>query len=118
MYQKLLIVLLSLASASVFSQTKVSGYVFDVNDHPVAYANVLFKGTTEGTITNEEGRFYLESDNTQQTLVVSFLGYETLEIPLEKKVNYNLRFVLKEEASSLNEVVIIAGKQSKKESRI
>ncbi|HKK11287.1 MAG TPA: DUF5686 family protein, partial [Flavobacteriaceae bacterium] len=63
-----------------------------------------------------EGRFYLESDNTQQTLVISFLGYKTLEIPLEKKVNYNLNIVLKEEASALNEIVINAGKQSKKES--
>ena len=113
---KLFLVFFCLIIASVSSQTKVSGYVFDENDEPVAYANVLFKGTTEGTITNEEGRFYLESDDTQQTLVVSFLGYETLEIPLEKKVNYNLRFVLKEEASALNEVVIVAGKQSKKES--
>ena len=101
---------------SVFSQTKVSGHVFDENGEPVAYANVLFKGTTEGTITNEEGRFYLESANTQQILVLSFLGYETLEIPLEKRVNYDLKYVLREEASSLDEIVIIAGKQSKKES--
>ena len=100
----------------MFSQTKVGGYVFDEMNEPVAYANVLFKGTTEGTITNEEGRFYLESDNTQQVLVVSFLGYETIEMPLEKKVNYDLKFILKEEASSLDEVVINVGKQSKKES--
>lgn len=101
---------------SVFSQTKVSGYVVDENNVPVAYANVIFKGTSEGTITNEEGRFYLESQNTQQALNVSFLGYETLDVPLDKKVNYDLKFVLKEEASALDEVLIIAGKQSKKES--
>ncbi|TVZ58703.1 carboxypeptidase-like protein [Flavobacteriaceae bacterium MAR_2010_105] len=103
-------------SVCAWSQTKVSGHVFDENNDPVAYANILFKGTTEGTITNEEGRFYLESNNTQQTLIVSFLGYETLEVTLEKRVNYDLRFVLKEEASSLNEVFIITGKQSKKAS--
>ena len=101
---------------SVYSQTKVSGHVYDENGEPIAYANVLFKGTTEGTITNEDGRFYLESANTQQVLVLSFLGYETLEIPLEKRVNYDLKYVLREEASSLDEIVIIAGKQSKKES--
>ena len=100
----------------VFSQTKVSGYVLDEYNVPVAYANVIFKGTSEGTITNEEGRFYLESQNTQQALIVSFLGYETLDIPLDKKVNYDLKFILKEEASALDEVLIIAGKQSKKES--
>jgi hypothetical protein len=99
-----------------YAQTKVSGYVLDESNQPVAYANVLFKGSTEGTITNEDGKFYLESDNNWDTLIVSFLGYETLEIPLTKKVNYDLKFTLKEEASALNEVVIVTGKQSKKES--
>ena len=101
----------------VFSQTKVSGYVLDEYNVPVAYANVIFKGTSEGTITNEEGRFYLESQNTQQALIVSFLGYETLDIPLDKKVNYDLKFILKEEASALDEIVINVGKQSKKSSK-
>ena len=99
-----------------FSQTKVSGYVFDENDQPVAFANVIFKGSTEGTITNEDGRFYLESETTWDTLIISFLGYEIEEVKLDKKVNYDLRFVLKEEASALDEVVIVSGKQSKKAS--
>jgi len=98
------------------AQTKISGYVFDENDRPVAYANVLFDGSTEGTTSNEEGKFYLESENTWEYAVVSFLGYETLKVPLNKKVNYNLRLVLKEEASALSEVVIVSGKQSKKAS--
>ncbi len=99
-----------------FSQTKVSGYLVDEENRPVAFANVLFKGSTEGTISNEDGLFYLESESTWNTVVISFLGYETQEISLEKKVNYDLRFVLKEEASALNEVVIVTGKQSKKAS--
>ena len=72
--------------------------------------------TTIGTITNEEGRFYLESDENWETLIVSFLGFEMQEYPLTKRVNYDLKFTLKEEASSLNEVVIVTGKQSKKAS--
>ncbi len=99
-----------------FSQTKVSGYVFDEYDQPVAFANVIFKGSTEGTITNEDGRFYLESENTWDTLIISFLGFEMKEVILEKKVNYDLRFILKEEAAALDEVVIVSGKQSKKAS--
>ncbi len=99
-----------------FAQTKVSGYVYDENNEPIAFANVLFKGSTEGTITNEDGRFYLESENTWQTVIVSFLGYELKEFTLEQKVNYDLKFVLKEEAAALNEVVIVTGKQSKKAS--
>ena len=49
-------------------------------------------------------------------LIVSFIGFEVLEIPLEKPVNFKLEFILKEEAASLDEVVIITGKQSKKAS--
>lgn len=101
---------------SVLAQTKVSGYVFDESNYPVAYANVFFKGSTEGVITDEQGKFYLESTNTWDVLTISFLGYETLEVPLMKKVNYDLKFTLKEAASSLDEVVIVTGKQSKKES--
>ncbi len=101
---------------SVFAQTKISGFVLDEQNVPVAYANVFFKGSTEGTITDENGRFYLESNNTWDNVNVSFLGYETLEITLTKKVNYDLKFVLKEGASQLKEVVIVTGKQSKKES--
>ncbi|MFD2551986.1 DUF5686 family protein [Bizionia sediminis] len=102
------------ATTFVWSQTKVSGYVFDENKEPVAYANIIFKGSFEGTITDENGRFYLESNNTWNTLLVSFVGYKTIEFPLPKKVNYDLNFTIEEEAAALNEVFIITGKQSKK----
>lgn len=98
----------------VLSQTKVSGYVFDENNQPIPFANVIFQGSTEGTITNEDGKFYLESDETWQQLTLSFIGYETLVVTLPKKVNYNLEFVLKEEAAQLDAVVLTTGKQSKK----
>ncbi len=113
---KLLFFLLAISSICVYAQTKVSGYVFNEYNEPIAYANILFKGSTEGTTSNENGRFYLESDEKWDTLIVSFIGYELLEIPLPKSVNFDLKFILKEEASSLDEVVIITGKQSKKAS--
>lgn len=106
--------ILFLGIFSGFAQTKVSGYVYDEYDEPVSFANVIFKGSTQGTITNEEGRFYLESDDTWSDLTVSFLGYETLHVVLDKKVNYNLKFILKEEASQLDQVLIISGNQPKK----
>lgn len=97
-----------------FAQTKVSGYVFDEYNQPVSFANVIFKGSTKGTITDENGKFYLESSGTWNALIVSFIGYETLDIPLTKKVNYDLKFVLIEAAAQLNQVLIVSGKQSKK----
>jgi hypothetical protein len=111
---KLLFTFFFFGIISVYSQTKVSGYVFDEFNESVAFANILFKGSTEGTITNEDGKFYLESENTWSTLIISFLGYETLEIQLDKKVNYDLKFILKESAAALDEVLIVTGKQSKK----
>ena len=113
---RLFFIFLFLWTGFIYSQTKISGYVYDETNEPIAFANVLFKGSTEGTITNEDGRFYLESVNTWDTVIVSFLGYESLEITLTKKVNYDLKFILKEEASALSEVVIFTGKQSKKAS--
>lgn len=99
----------------VFSQTKVSGEVKDELGIPVAFANVIFKDSNEGTITNEDGRFYLESTINYDTLVFSFLGYETKEFTLESKSTYKIEIVLIEESSSLGEVQIFSGKQSKKD---
>jgi hypothetical protein len=99
----------------LFSQTKVNGVVKDETGTPVAFANVLFKGSTIGTITNDDGVFYLEADQTYDVLVVSFVGFETQEIDLIQKVTYNMNVVLAEgQGEQLKEVVIISGKQSKK----
>ena len=114
MIRNLLSLICLLAISTVFAQTKVSGYVFDDYNEPVPFANIIFKNSSEGTITDENGKFYMESDQTWDTLIVSFVGYETLEITLDKKVNYDLKFSLKEDTASLDEVVIVTGKQSKK----
>jgi len=111
---RLFITLFFFGTFYLLSQTKVSGYVFDEYDQPVSFANIIFKGSTLGTITDENGRFYLESSETWSTLIVSFIGYEMIEVPLSKKVNYDLKFILKEQASQLDQVVIVTGKQSKK----
>ncbi|MDW5287401.1 DUF5686 family protein [Formosa sp. PL04] len=111
---KLSLVLFIFGCISVIAQTKVSGYVFDENNEPIAYANVIFKGSSQGTITNEDGKFYMESDSDWETLTISFIGYLTIDSPLSKKINYNLQVVLEEETAQLDQVVIVAGKQPKK----
>lgn len=111
---KLTIALFLFGTITLLAQTKVSGYVYDEYNQSVAFANVLFKGSSQGTITDENGRFYLESNQTWNTLIISFVGYKTLEIELAKKVNYDLKLILTEEASQLDQVFIVTGKQSKK----
>ncbi len=114
MKQTLLLFCLFLSTVA-FAQTKVSGEVKDEFGEPVAFANVIFKDSNEGTITNENGRFYLESDNAHDGLWVSFVGYELQVVPLEKRTTYDMVVVLKEEAAALDEVVIFSGKTSKKD---
>src|SRR5210317_22490 len=99
---------------SIFGQTKVEGYVLDEDKNPLPFVNLYFKNSSEGTSTNENGKFYLESEQTWDTLLVSFIGYKTLEFPLTKKVNYNLELILREEVAELDAVVLISGKQPKK----
>ena len=100
-------------TAAVVAQTKVSGQVVDDNNGPVPYANVYFKGTSEGVITDENGKFYLESTNSYSDLVISFVGFTPKEVTLEKPVTYDL-VVMLTEAREIKEVVVYSGKTSKK----
>ena len=113
--RKLLLLLLLSTPVIVQGQTKVSGVVNDEFGDPVAFANVIFKDSNEGTITNEDGRFYLESNDNFDALWVSFVGYELKTVSLSKKITYDLSIVLKEEFASLDEVVVYSGKTSKKD---
>lgn len=113
MKKKLFLVVFPFLLQSLLAQTKVSGIVVDNTNQPVPYANVVFKNSSLGTVTNEDGRFYIESDKTYKTLVVSFMGFETKEVPLTKDVNYNFKVTLSD-GNKLKEVVVYSGKTSKK----
>jgi hypothetical protein len=96
-----------------FAQTKVSGIIVDKSKQPIPFANVIFKGSNEGVVSNEDGRFYLESQKSYKTLVITSVGFSDREITLEKSVNYNLVVQLNE-METLKEVVVFGGKTSKK----
>ncbi len=112
-YRLLLPFFLLFLSISAIGQTKVSGVVIDSQGLPVGFANVSFKGTTEGVVTNEDGHFYLESPYDRKLLVVSFVGYQTTEIQLTKNVSYNMKVTLPD-GQELKEVKVYTGKTSKK----
>ena len=100
-------------SSVASSQVKVGGSIFDEFNEPVAYATVTFKGSTIGTVSDENGKFYLESDKNYTQLEISFLGFEKKVIPLKAR-NFNLKIILKEDSASLGEVIVFSGKQKKK----
>lgn len=83
---------------------KVSGVVTDSAGEPIPGANVVQKGTTNGTSTDMDGKYTLDVPNNA-TLVVSFIGYTTKEIKVGSQSVLNIS--LDEEAIGLNEVVAI-----------
>ena len=100
-------------STILLGQTKVGGKVVDEFNEPIAFANVIFKNSKEGVITDENGNFYFESKENYSTLVVSYVGYEKKEISLKPGLNAGLKIQL-QSGTTLKEVVIYTGKTSKK----
>ena len=110
----LLLLLLFIFPLTFHAQTKVSGIVKDNNNQPVAYASVYFKDSSEGVITNELGKFYLETKSNYDTLIISFVGYKDQNIALKSNSNLDLNIKL-EDDSTLEELKIFTGKTSKKD---
>lgn len=97
--------LLCLIPLYAFSQSVViRGIVKDARGETVIGASVVEKGTTHGTITDLDGNFELQVD-PKSTLVVSFVGFKTQEIPVNGKTSFNI--ILKEDTEVLDEVVVI-----------
>ena len=86
--------------------------VVDKKNKPISYASLVFKGSNEGTLSDENGKFYLESKNTYTVLKVAFAGYTSKDVALSKSVNYNLKVIMDGEIV-LKDVVIYKGKTSK-----
>ena len=103
------ILIFSIAS-SVFAQNKINGKVKDVNGMPIMGANVYIEGTYDGSTTNELGEFSFGTDITgTQTLIVSYLSYETFTMTGDISLMKNLQIKLREDVNTLDAVVISAG---------
>ena len=94
------------------------GHVTDekTGEH-LAYVNVQIKGTNIGTVTDESGHYFLKNlPLGRQTVVVSYVGYETAELPIMVKENETteLKIVLHEYSQQLNSVVVTANRYATK----
>ncbi|WP_323805943.1 TonB-dependent receptor [Bacteroides sp.] len=99
---------------NAWAQTKqVSGVVTDGTGETVIGASVLEKGTTNGTITDLDGKFIL-TVNENAVLQISYVGYSTQEVPVKGKTSFNI--TLKEDSEMLEEVVVVGYGAQKKES--
>lgn len=81
----------------------VEGIVTDVNGEPVIGASVVVKGTSNGTITDLDGKFSLP--DAQGVLVISYIGYKTQEVVLDGQKH--LKVMMEEDSKALDEVVVV-----------
>lgn len=96
-------------------QKKITGVVLDQNGQPVIGANVVEKGTTNGTITDVDGKFSFNVASNDATLMISYIGYIPAEIKVKDKSSVSA--TLKEDSEVLDEVVVVGyGTQKKDQS--
>ncbi len=104
---RLLFLMLGLVFSQVISaqELSVSGTVTDPSGEPIPGANVVVKGTNNGTATDFDGKYHIKVKK-DDVLVFSSIGYQTVE----KKVDHSgtINVVLKESASQLDKVVVTA----------
>ncbi|WP_226390788.1 SusC/RagA family TonB-linked outer membrane protein [Penaeicola halotolerans] len=103
-----------------FAQYVVTGRVTDAgNSQPLFGVNVGIRGTTLGTITDDDGRFSLEvPNNNNATIVVAFLGYTSQTFQVGPNSNTNLNVALREDITNLEEVVVTGLASSVKRSNL
>jgi TonB-linked SusC/RagA family outer membrane protein len=93
---------LAVLSLSLYAQKQVSGVVVDAKGEPVIGASIQAKETTQGTISDYDGKFEMEVSESVKTLVISFVGMATQEVAAGK----NLKIVMLENSEIIQEVVV------------
>lgn len=106
MKRKLLsmLVLMMFGVQAMFAQSDVTGQVVDENSEPLIGASVQIKGTQVGAPTDLDGNFKFKAE-VGQTLVVSYLGYETKEVKVPE--SRKLRIIMESDANQLDGVVVV-----------
>lgn len=92
--------------------TVITGIITDESLQPLPGANILEKGTNNGTQSDFDGKFSISVKNKNSTLVVSYLGYKTREIVLDDENNISV--ILIEDAASLDEIIVVGYGAQKK----
>jgi len=108
-----LLIFFLFASTSVFAQRiTVTGTVSDESGNPLPGATVQVKGTTQGSLTDVNGRYSLEVPGPNSIVVISFVGYASQEVQVLDQTTINVS--LKEEVLGLEEVVVVGYSTQKK----
>ncbi|MBC7641674.1 MAG: TonB-dependent receptor [Flavobacterium sp.] len=99
-----------LFSVFSFSQNIISGKIIDQKKQPIPTANIFLEGTYDGTSSDEKGNFsFTTTESGNQTIVISFLSFETTKQIINVTNSKNITIVLRESVNSLDAVIISAG---------
>ena len=109
----LIMAVLAASSWSLAQNRQISGAVADSNGQPISGATVLIEGTSVGTTTNINGEFSISAP-ANGTLSVSFIGYESVQVPIAGKTWISVS--LKEDTHAIDDVIVVAYGTAKKES--
>ncbi len=108
----MLLLKLSIGFTNAQSLTRIKGTIVDADTkEPLPFVNVSFKGANVGTTTDFDGNYYLETQWGTATLQASFVGYTTLSKTVQLGKSQTINFALKNEAITMEEVVIKADKK-------
>lgn len=88
-----------------FAQKTVTGTVKDATGEPMIGVSVVVNGTSSGSVTDINGNFTLQNVANNASLKISYIGYQTQTVKVGNQSNFNI--VLKEDANSLDELVVI-----------
>ncbi|MBB3700466.1 SusC/RagA family TonB-linked outer membrane protein [Flammeovirga yaeyamensis] len=100
-----IILLMTLASSSIYAQTKISGTVISQEgSQPIPGVSVLIKGTTTGAVTDFDGKYTLMC-NPEDVLVFSYIGMLTQEVAVKTQTKIDI--TMAEDAQQLSEVVVV-----------
>jgi len=90
--------------------TKIRGKIIDADTkEPLSFVSIIFKGTSIGTITDDNGAFFIETKKPTDSIVVSYIGYITTTRKIRKNIYQEITINLKTDNIQLNEVVITPG---------
>ncbi len=114
MNRLLLVIFLSITVGGLSSQT-LRGYVKERHKQelsPIPGANVLWKGTTKGSVTDARGYFEINMPAGEElSLLISFIGYETQELIIGKEQK-KILVILKEISTSLDDIAVMGKKDA------
>ena len=105
-FKNLLFVAILFVSTTVLGQTKITGTVVDESNQSLPGASILEKGTMNGTETDFDGKFSLNTTSNSGILVVSFIGYKTVEVSFSSTKSNVGAIQLEEGGSTLDEIII------------